>query len=103
VEASGDRRIIHLTDAGIAYVEEHRDELGAPWDTVTASVNDGVIELHDLLGQVAAAAMQVAHAGTDKQCAEAKTVLVNARRALYRILADGDDSEGDDGEGDGHS
>jgi DNA-binding PadR family transcriptional regulator len=97
VETSGGKRIIHLTDAGIAYVEEHRDELGAPWDTVTASVNDGVVELQDLLGQVAAAAMQVAHAGTDEQCAQARTVLVNARRTLYRILAEDGDEDGADG------
>jgi len=90
VETSGGRRVIHLTDAGRAYVEEHREELGAPWDTVTESVSDGVVELHELLGQVAAAAMQVTHAGTDEQCAEARKVLVNTRRALYRILAEGD-------------
>lgn len=94
VETAGGRRVIHLTDAGRAYVEEHREELGAPWDTVAESVGDGVVELHDLLGQVAAAAMQVTHAGTDEQCAEARKVLINTRRELYRLLAEGDDGVG---------
>lgn len=91
VETAGGRRVIHLTDAGRAYVEERREELGMPWETVTESVGDNVVELHDLLGQVAAAAMQVTHAGTDEQCAEARKVLINTRRSLYRILAEADD------------
>ena len=30
------RKTATLTDAGRAYVEEHRTELGAPWDDVSA-------------------------------------------------------------------
>lgn len=90
VENEGGRRVIHLTDAGREYIEEHREELGSPWDAVADTMDEDVVQLHDLLGQVAAAAMQVTHAGTEEQMAEARRVLVNTRRTLYRILAEGD-------------
>ena len=43
------------------------------------------------MGEIAAlmgAARQVAHVGTQGQVAQAGTVLADARRSLYRILAD---------------
>jgi hypothetical protein len=40
-----------------------------------------------LVGQLAMAAMQVTSAGTDAQVAEAKKILSDTRRNLYRILA----------------
>jgi DNA-binding PadR family transcriptional regulator len=95
VEKQHGRRTVHLTDAGRAYVQEHQEELDAVWDTVTESVSDEVLELGDLAAQVGAAVTQVAHAGTASQVAEAGKVLADARRALYRILADGDPERGD--------
>ena len=49
----------------------------------------------NLFRQVAGAAMQVAQSGTAKQLEEAKRLLDDVRRNLYRILADmpGDDEE----------
>jgi DNA-binding PadR family transcriptional regulator len=87
-EESEGRRTFQLTDGGRAYVEAHKDEIGAPWEAVTDSVDEGLIELRDLIFQVGGAVMQVAHAGTDEQVTKAKEVLTEARRALYRILAD---------------
>jgi hypothetical protein len=40
------------------------------------------------------AAMQVAQAGDEAQTAEARKVLEDARRALYRILAGDEPAEG---------
>ena len=55
---------------------------------------EGLIELRDLVGQLAAAVLQVAHAGTDAQVGEAKRLLTEARRGIYRILAeDAQDAE----------
>ena len=85
------RRTFHLTDAGRAYIEAHGDELTAPWEAVSDSVDEGLMELRDLIFQVGGAVMQVAHAGTDAQVATAKKVLTETRRALYRILADEDE------------
>ena len=95
VEKEHGRRTVHLTDAGRAYVEEHQEELEAVWETVTEHVSDGVLELGDLAAQVAAAVMQVAHAGTAGQVAEAARTLADTRRALYRILAEGEPERGD--------
>jgi hypothetical protein len=57
-----------------------------------------------LVGQLAMAAMQVTSAGSDAQIAEAKKILSDTRRNLYRILAAEDvpqeaDSGGESGPG----
>jgi DNA-binding PadR family transcriptional regulator len=88
-ERDGRRQFV-LTDEGRAYVESHKDELAAPWETVSDSVTDEMMELRSLVGQVAAAAMQVSHAGTPAQIAQARKILADTRKALYRILADGE-------------
>jgi DNA-binding PadR family transcriptional regulator len=87
------RRVYDLTDDGRAYVAAHQPELAAPWDAMTDNIDEEMAELHDLTGQLAAAAAQVAHAGTAAQIAEAQRVLASTRRALYRILAQGDAAE----------
>jgi DNA-binding PadR family transcriptional regulator len=88
-----DRRTFRLTAEGERYVEEHRERLTAPWEAVSGAVGEGVLELRDLAGQVAAAVMQVAHAGSPGQLEEAKRTLADTRRALYRILAEGEPEE----------
>src|SRR3954470_16085955 len=88
------KRSFRLTDEGTKYVEEHGERLAAPWDAVSRGVGPGVMELRDLVFQVGAAVMQVAQAGTDAQVGEAKKVLSETRRGLYRILADGEPGDG---------
>jgi DNA-binding PadR family transcriptional regulator len=97
---SGGRRQFELTDEGRAHVEEHRDELAEPWAEVAGDVGSGVFELRSLASQVTAALMQVAFAGSDAQVEEAKKVLADTRRALYRILAEDDPGDEPDGDGD---
>ena len=82
------RRVFQLTDAGRAYVEAHKEEFSAPWETASEGVDQGLVELRDLAFQVGGAVMQVAHAGSEAQVARAKQVLTDTRKALYRILAD---------------
>ncbi|MGE3272787.1 MAG: PadR family transcriptional regulator, partial [Chloroflexota bacterium] len=84
------RRTFQLTEAGRAYVEQHKAELTAPWETVTAGVDDSSVELHALLGQVAMATIQVAQVATPAQLARARQALMDTRRSLYQILADAD-------------
>jgi DNA-binding PadR family transcriptional regulator len=86
-EADG-RRVFQLTDEGRAYVEENRERLRAPWDAVTEAGTGDVGELRQLVFGLFAAVRQVAHAGTEQQIAEAKRILGEARRALYRTLAE---------------
>jgi DNA-binding PadR family transcriptional regulator len=77
-----------LTDAGRAYVEERRDRLGAPWDAVKGDVGEGAWELMGPMRQIGMALFQLMHSGSEQQQAEAKEVLSETRRALYRILAE---------------
>jgi DNA-binding PadR family transcriptional regulator len=87
------RKTFALTDAGRAHVEEHREELGEPWAGLGEEGGEGRRELRSLIGPLAAAAMQVGAAGDQTQVDQARKVLADARRALYRILADEEGSE----------
>jgi DNA-binding PadR family transcriptional regulator len=84
VEFEG-KRAYELTDEGRTYVADNREELGDPFAAATGGVDENVMDLRGLMFQVGAAAMQVAAAGhTD----EAKRILSETRRALYKILAE---------------
>jgi DNA-binding PadR family transcriptional regulator len=90
------RRSYQLTGEGRDYVEAHPDEVRAPWDAVAGSVGDSAIQMRGLIGQVGMAAFQVLSAGTDGQVRQARQILTDARKALYRVLA-ADDEDGADG------
>ncbi len=96
-EAGEDRRRNYtLTDEGRTYVEAHADELKASWDSVTGSVDDAAVQMHNLARQVAMATVQVAQAGSPAQVKQASKILADTRKALYRILAaDDEEAEGD--------
>jgi len=83
-------RSYKLTAKGRSYVDEHRAELEAEWDVSRGedASADPRWELMNLFRQVAGAAMQVAHSGSTKQLEEAKQLLHEVRRNLYRILAE---------------
>ena len=53
-----------------------------------AGVSDASSELYATLKQVVMATRQVAHAATEAQTQKATAALADARRAIYRILAD---------------
>jgi DNA-binding PadR family transcriptional regulator len=104
-ETTAAGKLFSLTDAGRTYVADHRDELGTPWATATAAAGDPRFELMGMIRHIGAAAAQVAHSGNPAQIAEAQKVMRNARRALYRILAedggpdDADDAADDEADG----
>ena len=84
VEFEG-KRTYELTPEGREYVDSNREELGDPFAAATGDVDENVMDLRGLMFQVGAAAMQVVAAGhTD----EAKKILADARRQLYKILAE---------------
>lgn len=87
-EQAEGRRVYHLTEAGSTHIEQHRAELAGAWAGVTAGGDDPARALRDLFDQLGGALRQVVHAGTETQIAAAREVLTNARRQLYRILAD---------------
>jgi hypothetical protein len=58
-------------------------------------VDTAAREIGGMIQQVAVAAMQVVHTGNRAQLAEARKLLANTRRGLYRILAEDEQAEGD--------
>ena len=82
------KRVYELTDAG----REQAAGAPAPWTAVAGENESELMTLHDLAHQVLAAARQVAHAGTAAQIEAAQAVLRDARKALYRLLAEDEDA-----------
>jgi DNA-binding PadR family transcriptional regulator len=83
-------KLFELTEAGRQQVAEAQDAT-PPWEIE----DDGLAGRRDmrrLVGEVAAAAMQVNHLGSERQAEQALETLKHARRDLYRILAE-DESE----------
>jgi DNA-binding PadR family transcriptional regulator len=89
-EETDGRRLYHLTEAGRTYVDERPDDQPAPWETFTDTMSDQHGETAALMRDVGMAFVQVLHAGSEAQVAEAGRVLAETRRSLYRILADGE-------------
>lgn len=88
VERTAGRRVVELTEAGTAYVEEHRAELDAVWESVSDEGDEGAAALWEQLGQLHAAVHQVAGAGTPEQVEAATNAVTEARKAIYRLLAE---------------
>jgi DNA-binding PadR family transcriptional regulator len=82
------QRAYALTDAGEAYLQEHRAEFGLPWDEASGAVGRDVHELVSLMRQSAGALFQVVRAGDSAQVAKAAQLMRETRRSLYRILAE---------------
>ncbi len=97
------RKTLALTAEGSAYVAEHADELAAVWAPFERHERDqqssGFGDLKPEIGQVMGAVWQIITSGSEQQQRAAIDVLVETRRKLYGILADGVDAEaGDDDE-----
>jgi DNA-binding PadR family transcriptional regulator len=90
VEEADGRKAYTLTDAGRAHVDERGDELAAPWDAVKGDMGEGAWELMGAMRQIGMALFQLTHSGTERQQQQAREVLDDTRRSLYRILAEDD-------------
>jgi hypothetical protein len=82
-----------LTDAGRSQVDERRAESGAPWEQMTGSVDDDVGALFREMRRVGMAVGQIGHVGSANQVTKARSVLAEARRALYSVLAEDESDE----------
>jgi DNA-binding PadR family transcriptional regulator len=95
------RRTFRLTAEGEEYVAANPDELAAVWAPFEARQQQQSTEFAGLkpeIGQVMGAVWQIVTTGTDRQRRDAVEILVETRRKLYGLLADGDDADqGDDG------
>lgn len=93
------RRTIRLTDQGVAWAEGNTDELASVWapfartEPVASDQPSGQADIKSEIGQVVSAVWQLATQGSEQQRRAALDVLVDTRRRLYGILADGRDGE----------
>ncbi|WP_210650428.1 PadR family transcriptional regulator [Nocardioides sp. SYSU D00065] len=93
------RRTIRLTDRGVAWAEAHTDQLAAVWAPFASTPEpdldqpSGHADIKSEIGQVVSAVWQLATQGSEQQKRAALDVLVDTRRRLYGILADGRDAE----------
>lgn len=93
------RRTIRLTDSGAAWAEENGTDLAAVWapfartEEVPSDQPSGHADIKSEIGQVVSAVWQLATQGSEQQKKAALDVLVDTRRRLYGILADGRDGE----------
>jgi len=81
------RKLATLTDDGRAYVRDHADELGDPFAALREEFGSR-IDLREPMASLVSAIRQIARSGSAGQQEAARTVLRDARRALYLILAD---------------
>ncbi len=93
------RRTIRLTDQGVAWAEGNAGELASVWapftrtEPVASDQPSGQADIKSEIGQVVSAVWQLATQGSDQQKKAALEALVDTRRRLYGILADGRDGE----------
>lgn len=88
VDKDGGRKLVSLTDDGRAYLDDSDNGLIDPFagrarETATPDLRAALRDLQD-------AARAVAMSGTDSAVASAHKVLTDAKKSLYRILADDD-------------
>ena len=86
VETGGNRRF-EITDAGREHLEGRAGE-PAPWAPTREEEDNPLTELAPLVIQIGKATFQVASVGDRAQRDRARELLADARRGLYRILAE---------------
>lgn len=87
VERLEGRKTATLTDAGRAYVEENRAQLGTPWTDVAGDVRAENRTLAGVIAQVGMAGSTVALHGTPAQATKAAEILEQTRQELYGLMA----------------
>jgi DNA-binding PadR family transcriptional regulator len=93
VTADAGRKLVALTDAGREHISARQGTSPDPF--AGHSPAEPGTDLRGLLEQLHAAARQVARTGSEAQVAAAATVLGNARRSLYLLLAEGPEGTDD--------
>jgi DNA-binding PadR family transcriptional regulator len=87
----GGKRRFSLTAAGSEQIA-NRDDAPPPWEEMTADVGPEAATLRKSGMLLFAAVAQVGQAGTSQQAGEAVTILDEARRRLYGLLAGSSES-----------
>ncbi|GAA1924706.1 PadR family transcriptional regulator [Nocardioides hwasunensis] len=93
------RRTIRLTDSGVTWAEDNAADLAAVWapfartEQPAGDEPSGQADIKSEIAQVVSAVWQLGTQGSDQQRRAALDALVDTRRRLYGILADGRDGE----------
>ncbi len=87
----GGKRRFSLTAAGSEQIA-NRDDAPPPWEEMTAHADPATASLRESGRLLFAAVVQVSQAGTPQQAGEAVTILDEARRRLYGLLAGSSES-----------
>jgi DNA-binding PadR family transcriptional regulator len=88
------KRVFHLTALGREQMSAAPETDSAPWDDVTAGAG-GHAALREVAVSLMGASRQVAMAGSPGQIQQAVTILKDARRKLYQLLAEDPESAPD--------
>ena len=80
------KRVFHLTEAGKAQAAKRCPDTPAPWEM--GAEGEPFAELRTLGFGLVTAVMQVVQSGNEAQIQKAKEILSEARRSLYRLLAE---------------
>jgi DNA-binding PadR family transcriptional regulator len=87
-EESEGRKVFSITEAGRALIQASPAEFAEPWSVAGPGPRQRVQTLFEGMTALGAATQQVARLGSAEQAERARAVLDEARRALYRILAE---------------
>ena len=89
-ESEGSKRLFELTDEGRAAAERVETP---PWEAIAEGVDPGHVSLHTAVTQLMGAVAQSAYATTEEQQQRIVDIVNNARREVYNILGETDESE----------
>jgi len=78
------KRVFEITDAGRAEVQQRIESQGHPWEGSRSEQGDLRIAMRDLH----LAAKQVGLTGTPANVTQATEIVTQARKAIYRLLAE---------------
>jgi DNA-binding PadR family transcriptional regulator len=87
-EESEGRKVFSITPAGRKLIEDSPAEFAEPWSVAGPGPRQRVQTLFEGMTALGSATQQVARLGSAEQAERARAVLDEARRALYRILAE---------------
>lgn len=83
----GSRTDFTLTDAGRAYISEHAEDLEAAWEGATGKSEEDAA-LGESIAKLMGAVHQLRFAADEDQSRQVAGILDDARRSIYRILAE---------------
>jgi DNA-binding PadR family transcriptional regulator len=86
-------KLFELSTQGREHLAAHHQH-GPPWSTADDAAASTFVELRSLAIQAGKAASEVAEVGSEQQVQRARQILIDARRSLYRLLAEDENEDG---------